>query len=111
MEKQYYETVDALPTVKELREISKDRPDTFLNGALYIIDLLRPVNLSTHDREAWVKVEDGLPEDFISVIVWSDLIQIPGSGYYVTNHGWHVHNRTLPSVVTHWQPLPSPPSQ
>lgn len=29
-----------LPSVKELREISKDRPNTFMNGALYIIDLI-----------------------------------------------------------------------
>ena len=29
-----------LPSVQELREISKDRPNTFMNGALYIIDLI-----------------------------------------------------------------------
>jgi hypothetical protein len=29
-----------LPSVKELREIAKDSPDTFLTGALYIIDLI-----------------------------------------------------------------------
>lgn len=30
----------SLPSVQELREISKDRPNTFMNGALYIIDLI-----------------------------------------------------------------------
>ena len=29
-----------LPTVQELRVVSKSRPDTFLTGALYIIDLI-----------------------------------------------------------------------
>lgn len=30
----------SLPTVAELREANKDRPDTFLTGALYVIDLI-----------------------------------------------------------------------
>ena len=32
--------IPPLPSVQELREISKDRPNTFMNGALYIIDLI-----------------------------------------------------------------------
>jgi len=35
---------DSLPSVEQLREISKDRPDTFLTGALYIIDLIERGN-------------------------------------------------------------------
>lgn len=46
-----------LPTVQELREISKDRPDTFLNGALYIIDLIEKVLPAKQD--GWIRVEDG----------------------------------------------------
>jgi len=34
----------SLPSVEQLREISKDRPDTFLTGALYIIDLIERGN-------------------------------------------------------------------
>lgn len=34
----------ALPSVAQLREIKKDRPDTFLTGALYIIDLIERGN-------------------------------------------------------------------
>lgn len=34
----------ALPSVAQLREIGKDRPDTFLTGALYIIDLIERGN-------------------------------------------------------------------
>ena len=30
----------SLPSVDELRKIQQDRPDTFLTGALYIIDLI-----------------------------------------------------------------------
>lgn len=33
----------SLPSVQELREISKDRPNTFMNGALYIIASLSNV--------------------------------------------------------------------
>lgn len=43
-EKQTIESlIKTLPNVNELREISKDRPDTFINGALYIIDLIDPI--------------------------------------------------------------------
>jgi hypothetical protein len=39
------DVIKSLPSVDELRKI-KDRPDTFLTGALYIIDLIERGNVA-----------------------------------------------------------------
>lgn len=58
--------------------------------------------------EDWISVEDRLPEESKTVIVYTDL---GGTGdmYYSKQYGWHSLKNQ--AIVTHWRPLPQPPKQ
>lgn len=70
------------------------------------------------EKDGWVRVEDGLPDDNIEVLVYSSVeYDYPHMGIdhlYTAldkNRRWDWCNDadTDKPTVTHWQPLPPPP--
>ena len=79
-----------------------------------IIQDLRRENAELRARvQAWISVDDRLPEPFVSV-----LVHMPGEEPcptvregFISNDGiWQsAMFRREPGEVTHWKPLPEPP--
>jgi hypothetical protein len=57
-------------------------------------------------REQWVSVETRMPEDDVDVLVSDGETIMDGERY---RGEWWVHG-CVTGCVTHWQPLPSPPT-
>jgi hypothetical protein len=62
-------------------------------------------------RDKWIRVEDGLPEKHTYVLVYSEEIDDFKYDIGLLNEdlGWDCLGWNYP--VTHWQPLPTPPSK
>ena len=93
--------------------ISKHRSDDECAAQLKIIEAIESQILALCIPQ-WIKVEERLPIVGQSVIL-SQGIDFGGDqfpGYLGNDKNWHKdnHNGKL-SEVTHWQPLPSPPSK
>ena len=55
----------------------------------------------------WVSVEDRLPTEKRDYLVYT-----PKSTYYKVNpNAWHGNGWATANNVTHWMPLPEPPSE
>ena len=66
------------------------------------------------EREArrWIPVSERVPENYVTVMVGSSAYpNVVGSGYIAEGGSWHWHNRIIDEPVTHWQPMPKPPTQ
>ena len=86
--------MSAEPTVQQLRDAAKNNPDTFLAGALYVIDNYK---LNSHPMSAeqvcrWVKASERLPDIGITVLVkYFDTYQ----ELYYKNNIWFVKGTNL----------------
>ena len=70
-------------------------------------------------QQAWISVEDRLPEKYEEVLVfalygrsWRPMIGWLGD--FFEDKEWHVltsQGEFCPSDVTHWMPLPEPPKE
>lgn len=62
---------------------------------------------------AWIRVEDGLPKAFVSVIVCrpgkrrTPIVEV---GQLDLGGWWRVYGTRVKSV-THWMPMPAPPEE
>ena len=59
-------------------------------------------------KDDWISVEDELPKDNTKCIVVGDGLS-PQIGLWL-NESWANHIDMITSRVTHWQPLPAPPT-
>lgn len=60
----------------------------------------------------WYNVESKLPEPFVSVLVYlpdEKPYQTVHEGYIDNDGTWHIYNRIIFSVVTHWADMPEYP--
>ncbi|ABO57463.1 DUF551 domain-containing protein [Burkholderia vietnamiensis] len=80
--------------------------DSYLTEALtleFVRDVLKAARRTTTDREAWISVDESLPEPgACDVLAWN-------------NEGWHavVHSEYVSPAFpeyTHWMPLPTAPT-
>lgn len=68
----------------------------------------------------WTSVSDRLPEEFKEVMAYEEFAGIFIENYsgdmwhvdkeFVTSFDGHVDDNITQSIVTHWQPLPNPPT-
>ncbi len=66
------------------------------------------------EEDGWIPVKDGLPEEFVSV-----LVHIPGERplptvkeAYVVSDMWYTWLGVFPlGDVSHWKPMPEPPKE
>lgn len=61
------------------------------------------------EKCGWVSVKDGLPEEFVPVIVCRESGKVE-PGCRDVNGWWKVYG-TRTKHVTHWMPLPEPPEK
>lgn len=62
----------------------------------------------------WISVNDKLPENIRSVLVWDSVDNDVFTGYYCKYNGWTVdgfYDVEYHFNVTHWMPLPEPPKE
>lgn len=64
------------------------------------------------EKSKWISVDERLPEDYLTVLVgYGHSVAL---AYYVSNNKLFYDSATInykTDVITHWQPLPSPPYQ
>lgn len=61
--------------------------------------------------DTWTCVDDALPDDELTVLVWyrdTPTSREIGLGYYLGDEGWHTDGNR-PITVSHWRDLPEPP--
>lgn len=91
--------------LKEQQKIDLEQAVTNLvNGDGSFRDIVEVVE----SFDNWVSVEDGLPAPNTNVSVWCDS-HIKVGWYSHIFSEWNVFGEHLIPIVTHWQPLPSPP--
>lgn len=57
----------------------------------------------------WIKVSERLPEDYQRVLFIGDDKNVP---YPLVELGYFVPSQSkLPEYITHWMPLPEPPTK
>jgi len=61
-------------------------------------------------QSKWISVKDRLPEQELSVLVYSPFVEDCVDKAYLYNDVWYDISQSddIPNV-THWQPLPEPP--
>ena len=76
---------------------------------LTISDTLKAMRLAVEQANGWVKVEDGLPEKNGYYIAFAvNPYKEPGLFHFNLTTGWQ--NRGF-YMITHWMPLPAPPTK
>lgn len=72
---------------------------------------------SSLPKSDWISINDQLPEKGIKVFLLDSSVRYPDNswtGIYYGHGIWHKSNSIIPyskGQVTHWMPLPSPPSE
>lgn len=79
------------------------------------IDLKEYAEAYHKERSGWINVKDRLPDEFENIIVWNgeyvyDDVRIINNGEYWTHVSGYDYDSYRINGVTHWQPLPAPPS-
>lgn len=103
-----------VPSVEELEEISRGVMDRNL-GPITVAQAIH-AHLLTHgwrEGAAWIPVSERLPETYWPVVCYYDLFDSQFVGKLTSSGGWIESQTGLPVIidrVTHWQPLPEPPS-
>ena len=59
-------------------------------------------------KTEWISVKDQLPDDADLVLVYSERSGVRTDYYY--NDEWEYYDRNQ-IEITHWMPLPEPPTQ
>lgn len=115
-----YETPDGPECLIIASEIGVDN-GRYLRSAnpATILALIAKVESLAADAERWISVNDRLPEKYEEVMVFpwpTDYCMTAERddkgfyyGEYVHNHG-HENERIAPGRITHWMPLPNPPT-
>ena len=64
----------------------------------------------------WTPVEERLPGEHISVLVYDQDKEMPYVGYHLGDRWWYGDHygrwdtSTIEGDITHWMPLPDPPT-
>lgn len=71
----------------------------------------KPLNISPNNK--WISVDERLPEDEQDCIIYTGTQMFDGAIYWQSDKVWHVSEvgDLSTTEVTHWQPLPSPPTE
>ena len=66
-------------------------------------------NTALSDQEAWVSIEERMPDDNERVIAYRPNEADVSAYKYCVMWGWSVKTSTKHRGITHWMPLPDPP--
>lgn len=103
----------------EFNKFIKDATDhqTIAHTAV-LVGLLSAIKV-VKQHSNWISVDERLPDKDAVVLVYKQEFGLIGTAKYSGNGFWGfdmrtrdpMHNFTFMGGVTHWQPLPSPPSE
>ena len=99
---------------EEAEDICEDLNRAFAKGqadALRELQQLRQ-RLSEVEGERWIPVQEAMPPDTKTVLVWCPERKNTYSANWVVPFWCHFAdngNRKVEQVITHWRPLPAPP--
>ena len=83
----------------------------YMNALIQMAIDLRSLSTSaTEPITEWISVEDRLPEDETECNVVYDNGKVGNSWYWNNNEGFDPYADPIGEMVTHWQPLPKPPT-